>query len=205
MRRRNIIAIILALGLLIAALLWIWGVRQAAVTRPEISIGVLRYQPWAGTGPGLLVRVGITNVGHRIIRYNKVNFDMDAKVRVESPSGWTTRDNEPFNGGLLLQDSLRPGSSTTAAICLPKGTLRWQVQYTVEVGSLREVVSSRMPPKLGRYLRPLSDRLLSNKGHLQYVQSGVFECPHNQQHSADGSQPFRSLAIPASAAAGSPR
>jgi hypothetical protein len=177
MRRRSIIAIVLALELVIAAVLWIRGVRHAPVTRPEISIGVLSYQPWAGTGPSLLVRVGITNVGHRIITYNKVNFDMDAKVRVESASGWTTRDNEPFAVGPLMQDSLRPGSATTAFICLPGGALRWQVQYTVDVGSLREAVSSRMPPQLGKYLRPLCYRFLSNKGHLQYVQSGVFECP----------------------------
>jgi hypothetical protein len=181
MRRRSIIAVVIALELLIAALLWVWGVRQAAVTKPEISIGVLSYQPWADTGSALLVRVGITNVGHRIITYNKFNFDMEAKVRVESPSGWTTRDNEPLTGGPLLLGSLRPGSTTTACICLPEGTHRWQVQYTVQVGSLREAVFSRMPPQLGKYLRPLLERFLSNQGHLQYVQSGVFECPHNEQ------------------------
>jgi hypothetical protein len=205
MRTRSIVAILVVLELLVAALLWIWAVRQTGRPRPAISIGVLAYEPWAGKGPSLLVRVGITNTGCRTITYNQINFDGDAWVRTESPSGWTTRDNGPFALLPLLPELLRPGSTTIVLIYLPEGTLRWQVGFKVRTASLSERVNRRIPAKWYRRLHPLCERYLSNKEQEQDVQSGVFECPHNQQHSADGSQPFRSVAIRASAAAGSHR
>jgi hypothetical protein len=171
--------------LLIAALLWIWAVRQTARPRPVVSIGVLGYEPWGGKGPSLLVRVGITNTGNRTIRYNQFNFDGGAQVHAELPSGWTTQDNGSFALLPLLPKLLSPGSTATAFICLPEGTVRWQVGYTVRTASLSERVNWRIPPKWYRRLHPLCERYFSNKEQQQEVQSGVFECPHNQAPTVD--------------------
>ena len=180
MRRRNVVTILITSELLIAGLLCFWVARHPAVTKPVISIGVLKYEPWAGKGSSILVRVRITNVGHRIITYNQFNFEGDAKVLTESQTGWTTRDIGGFAGGPSMPAVLKPGSTTTCLIGLPEGTLRWQVQYTVEVGSLRETVEPRIPPKLSNFLRPVFNCFLSDKRQLQYVYSSLFECPKHR-------------------------
>ena len=198
MRVRSVMIILGAVALLTVAL-----VLRSAVSlpvRPPISIGILSYQPWAGTGPDLMVRVGITNRGFRSIRYTKFNFDGDAWVLTESESGWTKRD---IGSTALLPPFdalLESGTDTFAIITLPGGTRRWQIGYTVRTASLRETVSSRISSQWARPIRPLILSLLSKKERWQEVRSAVLECPHNPQRANRG-QPSSSEASPTSAAA----
>src|SRR5947209_632908 len=75
---------------------FVWLMLEPRPARLAIAIGVLDHRRW-GQGPSSAVRVGITNTGRAILRYNQMNFDGDASVRIESRSGWATRDNSPWS------------------------------------------------------------------------------------------------------------
>src|SRR5205085_787670 len=130
-----------ALVLLIGGFVWL--VREHRPARLAIAIGVIDHRSW-GQGPSSAVRVGITNTGRAIIRYNQMNFGGDASVRIESRNGWATRDIGP--GALFpwMPALLKPGSNTSAVIPLPEGTLRWQICYKIRAASVRERVVSRI-------------------------------------------------------------
>jgi len=187
MRTRSIVIIFGAAALFILALIL---VSTNSAAKPPISIGVLSYEPWAEKGAPLEVRVGITNRGFKIVRYNRINFDGDARLRTESGNGWTERD---FGSASLVLPALLPsGADTSAGVMLPDGTLRWQIRYHVETASLAESVIARMPRKCLDRLRPLLVRLLPKKGRWQEVESAVFECPHNPQGRVNERQPLSS-------------
>jgi hypothetical protein len=185
MRTRNTIAIFTALALLMFAFLWGSAVRPFA--RPSIAIGVLSY-----SGPGNdFVHVGITNLGLTAIRHSGPIFDPDAWVLTASRTGLATRGVGPVGGGRWPRVLLRPGSNTVAYVWLPPGTLRWRVAYRVRHASLRQRVESAVPDKLRSLLYPLCDRLLSDtEGPEQEIQSGRFECPHNEPPTVDGGMGF---------------
>ena len=188
MRGYRTIFVLGAFALVALVLSWLVATRPAR-DEPAISIGVLRYEPWAG-GPALKVWVGVTNTGRTPIRYSQFAFDPKGWMQVELRNGWTTRDLEPFASAwsrfpILV---LGPGSNTTAWVALPEGTRRWRVGYKARTVSLRERVTERIPLKWRVRLRPLTERL-SNKTTEQEIRSAVFECPHNEPPAVDGGIP----------------
>ena len=190
MRRYRIIFVLGAFALIAAVLIWLVATRPFGAS-PAISIGVLRYEPWAG-GPAFKVWVGVTNTGRTPIRYSKFAFDPQGWMQVELQNGWTTRDLGPLAsaGQRFPMFILGPGSNTTAYVALPEGTLRWRVGYKVRTVSLREGVTEWIPPKWRVRLRPLTERL-SNKAAEHEIRSAVFECLHNEPPVVDGGIPAR--------------
>ncbi len=197
-----------AAALLTLALLWFAVLRSAAA--PRIAIGVVSYRLWDGRAPqipfrlgtpgtgfrtlqfepiiydrdgrNISVRVGITNTGHVALRYNRINFDGNAQLRVESQTGWTNRDIGPFALMPYLSAVLNPGEHTEAIILLPAGTLRWQVSYKTQAASFRQRVVASLPSKWFPRLYPLCKRFLSDReGPDREITSAVFECPQHER------------------------
>jgi regulation of enolase protein 1 (concanavalin A-like superfamily) len=175
------------------------GLELLSAPRHRISVGVLSYEPWGGTAPDLMVRVGITNTGFKAIRYNQGNFDGGGCLITESQRGWTNRGIGPGEGLPYLPALLASGSSTWAFLLLPEGTTRWQVRYGVRTASLRETVRWRIPATWrSSRLWLFFGRILSNReGRGEEVRSPVFECPHNfsvERMAAGGTgSPIRAL------------
>jgi hypothetical protein len=158
----------------IATLLLLRGHREVV---PAISVGSLKYSLWAGTGPSLAVRIGITNIGRYGIVYNQINFSDFSRLRVQSTNGWQLEYNGTFGVFPLNHEVLKPGKDTTATVCLPPRTLRWQVCYTVQTASARERVLDRIPLKWRRIFEPLSKHIPNKPGREYEIWSGIFECP----------------------------
>ena len=200
-------ALAVAAALLALALLWFTVLRSTAA--PRIAIGVVSYRFWDGRAPeirfrlgtpsagfrtvpfepivydrdgrNISVRVGIINAGHVALRYNRINFDGNARLRVESPTGWTNRNIGPLAGLPYLSAVLKPGERTEAIILLPAGTLRWQVTYKARAASFRQSVVASLPPKWFPRLYPLCKRFLSDReGPDREITSAVFECPQHE-------------------------
>jgi hypothetical protein len=169
-------------------LIWLVTARSG----PPISIGVQRYELWAGSRV-FRASVGVTNNGLIPISYTAVVFDPKGWVRVELQNGLTTRDLGPLAMyGVTPKSVLGPGSNTTAWVLLPAGTLRWRVGYKVRMLSLRERVTERIPPAWRFSLRPLT-AWLSNKSAEHEISSALFEapCPKDPPRGGGGAPPSR--------------
>lgn len=200
-------ALAAAAALLAFAILWSAVLRSAAT--PRIAIGIVSYRFWDGRAPqipfrlgtpstgfrtlqfepisydqegrNISVRVGITNTGHVALRYNRINFDANARLRVESQTGWTNRDIGPFALMPYLSAVLKPSERTEAIILLPGGTLHWQVTYKTRAASFRQRVVASLPSNWFPRLYPLCKRFLSDReGPEREMSSAVFECPQHE-------------------------
>jgi hypothetical protein len=183
MRRYRTIFLLGPFALLGAVLIWL-VVTRPTQRQPTMSIGVIRYEPWAGKGGSFKAWIGVTNTGRTGILFS-------APLRwlqVESQEGWAPRDLSPMQSLGRRAPTiawLGPGSNMTVWGLLPEGTQRWRVRYQLYSPSLRDRVTERIPAKWRATLRPLTERL-SNKTAEREMRMAVFEFPHNEPPAVDG-------------------
>lgn len=103
----------------------------------------------------------------------------DARVRMELPGGWVTRDLKTVSGFVPRVFALLPPSSNTfETLIIPRETLCFQVGFKVRKTSLTDRVMSQIPRRWQRVLFPICAKVLSNKeGKDKEVWSDVFVVP----------------------------